>query len=588
MEAAENLLSIQVGAEAEAFVRVNTSVLKTVTHKSIRLKWPSFPEGIQISRKAISQDIFGAYSWVGQSDDGKIRVLFTFKGKAVFGKIETAHEVFLIEPAGDSGLGKITRTDKSDFRPNKRQDDPIPVTALQTAAPTAKKLRDLEYPNNLPQDALFYLDILVAYTNGFGKKYRGDFLDARLAEYFLVFNQCLEQSQVNVRVRLVGKAEVVYPDGGALYDAWKDLAYSSPEFPLYGWDGYEGNVVFEPIHVERKATGADAVVFFRRQDPSNDAGGWAGAFWNNIGWDFAPYAFCVNQDSSHPNSLYIPPHEVGHLLGLNHNYGENEGYGRMFEYSNGIRFGWNGSEFLYMTLMSYRTPGGFESWIGLFSNPRITYSDYVPGNEVAADASRSINEIRHISAGWGGPYGSLRVNTNPKIPEDAGVKWSLNDGHWHELGTTLSGIPPGDYSLRFKDEVGKDNPPEIMATVKTGKVAKVKDSFGSNFLIKRILPKPSIIAPGESFQLITKIKNRSQIVSSYPTKMTVYLSQDKLLSPDDKRLASVRLGSIRPKKVKSIKTTITNTKAGLGLYFVLISIKSTGQITASSKSLNLR
>jgi hypothetical protein len=53
---------LKMKGDIESFIHLDATLLRDVARRSLRFKWPAYPEGIEFSRTALSQNRFGASS----------------------------------------------------------------------------------------------------------------------------------------------------------------------------------------------------------------------------------------------------------------------------------------------------------------------------------------------------------------------------------------------------------------------------------------------------------------------------------------------------------------------------------------------
>ncbi len=74
--------------------------------------------------------------------------------------------------------------------------------------------------------------------------------------------------------------------------------------------------------------------------------------------------------------------------------------------------------------------------------------------------------------------GSLTGRIKPPTARDAGARWRVDGGAWHEGGDTVSGLSPGDHTVSYKDVYGWQTPSpkqvSILANQETGQMAKYR------------------------------------------------------------------------------------------------------------------
>jgi hypothetical protein len=76
------------------------------------------------------------------------------------------------------------------------------------------------------------------------------------------------------------------------------------------------------------------------------------------------------------------------------------------------------------------------------------------------------------------PAGSLRVTISPQRAIDAGAKWRrVGTSKWRSSGTTESGIPPGQYTVEFKDVSGWTKPGNQTVTITSRQTTTTKGVY---------------------------------------------------------------------------------------------------------------
>lgn len=212
-----------------------------------------------------------------------------------------------------------------------------------------------------------YVDMLVVYTPA-ARAQAGSTtaMVTAINAYVALANTCYSNSDVAVRMRLVGTAEVSYTESSSSMST--DLSWVA------------GNSTVATL---RNTYGADLVCLVRR----GAAGGAAGVGYLGSGSSsFSGYAFCVVADDYADSNITFP-HEVGHNFGSNHDRG-NAG-----NPTGGYNFGWRftGNDAVqYRTVMAY-APG---TRIPYFSNPSINYQGVATG-VASGQATAADNSLVH-------------------------------------------------------------------------------------------------------------------------------------------------------------------------------------------------
>jgi hypothetical protein len=75
------------------------------------------------------------------------------------------------------------------------------------------------------------------------------------------------------------------------------------------------------------------------------------------------------------------------------------------------------------------------------------------------------------------PPGNLTVNIMPQAAIDAGAKWQLDGGTWHDSGETLVGLPTGEHMLSFSDVVGWAKPGDRTVQINSGATTAVTGTY---------------------------------------------------------------------------------------------------------------
>lgn len=268
------------------------------------------------------------------------------------------------------------------------------------------------------EDTYTVVDVLVVYTPA-ARAYAGSATAMRAAiqAYVATANRCYANSDIAVRMRLVGMSEVSYTESATSMST--DL----------GW--VAGNATVGNLRTDR---GADIVTLVRR----GGAGGAAGVgYLGSVSSGFASYAYNVVADDWADTNLTFP-HEVGHNFGCHHDHNNASGAARVYAY--GHRFTpSNGIE--YRTVMAY-APG---TRIAYFSNPSISYLG-TPTGVSGSGATAADNALMHeTAAGVTSTFRDRRVATLSEFSGDtkSDIIFYANDGRiatWAMNGATISPV----------------------------------------------------------------------------------------------------------------------------------------------------
>ena len=75
------------------------------------------------------------------------------------------------------------------------------------------------------------------------------------------------------------------------------------------------------------------------------------------------------------------------------------------------------------------------------------------------------------------PPGSLMVTITPQGAIDAGAKWRVDGGTWHDSGYTQTGLLPGQHILSFSDVPGWAKPGDRLVTISSGRLTTATGNY---------------------------------------------------------------------------------------------------------------
>ncbi|HDP35904.1 MAG TPA: DUF1565 domain-containing protein, partial [Candidatus Hydrogenedentes bacterium] len=249
------------------------------------------------------------------------------------------------------------------------------------------------------------VDVLVVYTPAAERWSRTNRTGVNnlLAQAFQRGNDTLENSDVDMRLRLVHARQVEYEEQEDYISDLDNLTFTSSFNPFE----LDTENFLEEVHEWRDEYGADLVMMLNVASVSNL--GISGVAWLLTEPTGAPqWGFCV-VSAEYADATLI--HEIGHNLGCHHSRAQMMSpappEGGLFEYSTGWRWrGLNGRR--YVSIMTYEEFDFdnfmFDTQVYIFSNPDIDYAGAPTGSYVGeyapADNARSIREIKNVVAGY--------------------------------------------------------------------------------------------------------------------------------------------------------------------------------------------
>jgi hypothetical protein len=333
-----------------------------------------FPDArLQVRLEEVQRTAIDTYLWTGRvHGDPRSSVIVAVKDDAITATFTSVDYAYEIRPVA-SGLHEVSEIDRAAF-----PDEQVPLFPL-IHSPAGQLAM-----NAVAADAEITVDSLVAYTTpvraGYGSQAA---VETLITNAIAVANSAYANSGVNLRLNLVGTAEVAYDDQTGSFSGALQLITGTA-------DGF-----MDEIHALRTALGADVVSLLVWNPIDSACGiGWIMAI---PGVEFAPSAFNVTRDDCAVSNLSFP-HELGHNFGLAHDRANSSGLS-----SRPYGFGYQQPQGLFRTIMAYSCPGGCPR-VTQFSNPDVLYDgvptgvNYLAAN--SADAARALNENALYISQW--------------------------------------------------------------------------------------------------------------------------------------------------------------------------------------------
>jgi len=398
----DSLLDLNKGDELEFTTLSGTSY--TVVFDHIR----------QVRKRSLN--------WVGhiKNTGNRYRVLISIKGRSVTGRINTPDGLMKLKTkAGELRL--------IDF--NFEQFEAIPFindTSIPEDQPASQNSNIQSSAGQVSSDqnqaaiaaaptlinGNSIIDVLVLYNGTFASENSGA-VSTRIDHLMSLTNQAYLDSEVAMQVRLVGTQQISYTNSSLNSTALRAITNDT----ISGID----------ISALRDQTGADLVVIIRPFDYSSHSS--CGNAWLNSSL-YAAYGYSAVSDghdiggSNYYCSDTSFAHELGHNMGLTHDYANAGGGTGSHSYSYG--YGINGT---FGSIMSYLNPT-----VEVFSNPNISICNGHTCGTAAYDAARSLvldkdiisnfkNEVLVNNDADGDGY----IDKEDVFPNDSN-EWLDNDG----------------------------------------------------------------------------------------------------------------------------------------------------------------
>ncbi|GGD34283.1 hypothetical protein GCM10007235_02650 [Pseudoxanthomonas indica] len=369
------------------------------------------PDGSQVKLKYEHHDetIDGNWTWVGKVEGGDPmqEAIITFGEKAVFASIPQSQGRHPISIQTSNGQLFAVQVDPSQLKSGNshdRTDVAIPSVSSIVEAATAQIAASAQVAQsapavaaNAPPTSLNTVDVAVGYTPSVRTRY-GSASGAvtRIASLVATGNEALRNSKVNGYIRLVHAMEVAYTETNSNQTALQELTGSNGVSPV------TIPAALAPLRTARDTYGADVVLLMRKfQEPEHQG---CGIAWliganqasvtpaNDSRWGYGVVSDDNDDNFYCATTSFV--HEIGHLLGSQHNVANANNIIGRYPYSYGYKTdSANGN---FFTIMAY----GDENQTPMlyFSSPLLTLCDGRACGTATADNARSLNQTFPVVA----------------------------------------------------------------------------------------------------------------------------------------------------------------------------------------------
>jgi len=330
--------------------------------------------------------IEGGQAWVGHvKDEPGSEVVLVTKGNFMSGTIEHDAKSFEIMPVKD-GVHAIREIDNTatpaDFEPAHPDD-----MTLESSQPIVRA------DSNEINGRGSVMDVLIGYTPDARIRAGGvSAIEARILNAVMKTQQAFRNSEVQVRLNVVGLMETDYTETGNMAETHARLKN-------------DGDGFLDDLHQARDRLGADVVVLFSAD--ANHCG--VAPIMVQPNAAFASNAFIVVHDDSKNACLgqnSALAHEFGHLLGLAHEMDNSSVKG-----SSQVAYGYRVCG-VFRDIMASACAG--EPRVSHYSNPNIMYQGQPTGVSGSIDAVRVMNANSAVIADFRKSPSADRIPAPPQ------------------------------------------------------------------------------------------------------------------------------------------------------------------------------
>jgi hypothetical protein len=323
-------------------------------------------------------------AWTGADDsntfvsgpliDGHVGELnLTAVGDTLVGRIVVDGRLFMIRRSGDSAVYVSREIDQQS----------LPPEAAPLVPPTPPQPDPVPPAGAVAQDTNQYVDLLIVYTAA-ARAYMGGTANiaTELNGAVTIANTALANSHVTHRFRLVHLTEIAYTEVDNDSDNLNRLTSTT--------DGF-----LDTVHALRETYRADVVTLIEKRTNANSCGiGWLLASPTNSG--FEANAFNVVEVNCANANLSLA-HEIGHNMGLHHDFANAGGGQGAFSYAYGY-----GVDGVGRTVMAYVCPTTNCSRRTIFSTPSYGFpsSPAVPAGTALANNALALENTSLLVANF--------------------------------------------------------------------------------------------------------------------------------------------------------------------------------------------
>lgn len=384
------------------------------------------------------------------------------------------------------------------------------------------------------------IDLMIVYTNKaseWANQNQGN-IGVVIAEAMNLSQQALENSKVDIKLRLVHTHNVNYDESEGSAGLHLQRLTASPSFNPWG----EGTAGFmNEVHTLRNTHGADLVAMFA---DISDVGGIAWILPGAFG--FSEIGFSVNRVQQ-MSSSYTLIHEIGHNMGNHHSRNQRRSpagvFGGMFDYSTGWRFT-GGSGVSFATVMTYNeAPDQSVSGTApVFSGPDVLFDDRQTGSyagpNAPADNVRSMRYSRNLITN----YRPTQKDPPLASVDNSTIEINAEFGEMQEISFTLGNN--GNSPLYWTADISYPDPPAPAKIAAAAPSDATSSSGVTSLITKPFIPvtypyldkdgRRLIQQPGQPGYYTTTLSDHLRSInnSGYSDQRPAFLANETAELPD--------------------------------------------------------